>query len=172
MSEYIDSIFIPYVWQTRSIPEEAALVTMDNFKSQITQKVFTLLNENHIHYCLIPPNNTDRLLRLDIAVNKPAKQFLRNNFDEWYTEEIIQQIQGKDVDDVELTPIDLSLPALKELGAKWIVEIAEYLSDNPQFIVNGFMKAEILQAMAMSCDDFDDVETDRDSDSDFYYNDE
>ena len=36
---------------------------------------------------------------------------------------------------------------LRELGAKWIVEMAEYLSDNPQFITNGFEKAGILEAL-------------------------
>jgi hypothetical protein len=32
---------------------------------------------------------------------------------------------------VELQPINLGLPLLKELGEKWLVEMAEYLASNP-----------------------------------------
>ena len=32
---------------------------------------------------------------------------------------------------------------MKEHGAGWIVEMAKYIEDNPQFIVNGFIKAGI-----------------------------
>lgn len=43
-------------------------------------------------------------------------------------------------EEVELQPIDLNFPLLKEVGAKWLVEMSDYsmyISDNPQFIVNG-----------------------------------
>ena len=60
----------------------------------------------------------------------------------------MQQIQGRrDVGEVELSPIDLRLPCLKELGAQWLLEMAEYISNNPQFITNGFFKAGIPQAI-------------------------
>ena len=39
---------------------------------------------------------------------------------------------------MELQPINLHLATLKELGAKWLVEMAEHISSTPQFIVNGF----------------------------------
>ena len=48
---------------------------MDNFKDQITASVLTLLEENNIHVCLLPPNTTDRLQPIDVSVNKPAKDF-------------------------------------------------------------------------------------------------
>ena len=40
------------------------------------------------------------------------------------------------MDNVELQEINLGLPVLKEVGAKWLVNMAEYIADNPQFIVN------------------------------------
>ena len=71
-------------------------------------------------------------------MNKPAKDFLKRKFEAWYSEEITKQIHGKDIDSVELEPIKLCLASLKELGAKWLVEMAKDISDNPQFIVNRF----------------------------------
>ena len=39
-----------------------------------------------------------------------------------------------------LEPVDLSLPSMKELGAKWLAAyVAEYLVGNPQFMVNRFI---------------------------------
>ncbi len=33
------------------------------------------------------------------------------------------------------------------IGAKWLVEMAEYISDNPQFIINGFVRSGITGAI-------------------------
>ena len=41
--------------------------------------------------------------------------------------------------------VDLSLPTMKELGAKWLTDMTEYLSANPQFVVNGFVCSGITQ---------------------------
>ena len=64
-----------------------------------------------------------------------CKRLLKRKFEAWYSEEITKQIH---VDSVELEPIKLCLASLKELGAKWLVEMAKDISDNPQFIVNRF----------------------------------
>ena len=101
---------------------------MDNFKRQITDNLPSLLDDHNIHHCLLPANTTNLLQPLDISVNKPAKQFLKNKFEKWYADQIIQQIQDRrDVGEVELNPIDLSSRCLKELGAQWLVEMAEYI---------------------------------------------
>ena len=53
----------------------------------------------------------------------------------------MEQLEGRDLNDLEaaeLQPISLGMPTLKEIGAQWLVEMAEYISENPQFIVNGF----------------------------------
>ena len=45
---------------------------------------------------------------------------------------------------LEIQPIDLSLARLKEVSAQWLVD---YLSNNPQIIVNGFIEAGIPGAL-------------------------
>ena len=80
-------------------------------------------------------------------MNKPAKDFLRQRFQEWYADQVLQQLHGKEIDSVELEPISLSLPQLKELGAKWLVDMFKHIADNPQIIVNGFIKSGISAAL-------------------------
>lgn len=39
--------------------------------------VLNLLKDNNILVALLPPNTTDRLQLMDILVNKPAKEYLK-----------------------------------------------------------------------------------------------
>ena len=41
---------------------------------------------------------------------------------------------------------------MRKLSARWLVEMAEYISDNPQFIVNGFIRAGISESLD-GCED-------------------
>ena len=148
MLQYVQNIIIPYVEVQQSQLEDAgksALVIIDNFKGQITPSLHALLEEHNIFSCLLPPNTTDLLQPMDIAVNKPAKDFMKRKFQDWYSQQVTEQLQGKDNKEVELHQIDLGLPILKELGAKWLVEMFQYISDNPQFIVNALFVLEFQQ---------------------------
>ena len=55
--------------------------------------------------------------------------------------------QEPDIEAANLEPVDLCLLAMKELGAKWLVETVQHIADNPSFIMNGFIKAGICQAL-------------------------
>ena len=60
----------------------------------------------------------------------------------------MKRLQGvTDIQSVQIQPINLCLAALKEFSAKWLAEMGEYLSDNPQFVVNRFRRAGILKAL-------------------------
>ena len=148
MIQYVENIIIPYVNNIRGLLKDdnkPALVIMDNFKGQTTNNVLSLFESNDIHVCMLPPNTTDRLQPMDISINKPAKSFLKAKFEEWYALKLAEQLQESSIE--ELEPIDLGLPILKELGAKWLVEMATYISQNPQFVVSGFVKAGISRAL-------------------------
>ena len=170
MVEYVEHIILPYVEKVRVLhgDDTPALVIMDNFKGQVTDSFMNLLESHNIHVCLLPPNTTDRLQPMDISVNKPAKDFLKR---QWYFEQVVAQLEGEDTSDlesIELEPINfglpanLGLPALKEIGAKWLVEMEVYICDNPQIIVNGFIHLRITAAL--DGQDIDDlVESDENS---------
>ena len=53
----------------------------------------------------------------------------------------------EDLEGAEIQPINLGMPIMKEVGAKWLVGMAEYISDNPHLIVNGFVHSGIISAM-------------------------
>ena len=150
MLQYINHIIIPFVEKVRDRDgldeKQAALVILDNFKGQITNAVLSLLDENNIHTCMLPANTTDILQPMDLSVNKPAKEFIKQKFQMWYAEQIHQQLQQSDSDG-ELEPVDLSMQIVKEVGSKWLVEMWEYLSNNPHLIVNGFVRSGICDAL-------------------------
>ena len=110
MIQYIQ-IIIPYINRTREAFEDdtPALIIMDNFKGQVTSAVNSLLEENDIHVCLLPASTTDCLQPMDISVNKPAKDFLKRRFEDWYSQQISNQLEGRDIESTELQPINLSL---------------------------------------------------------------
>ena len=84
---------------------------------------------------------------MDISVNKLPKSFLKEQFEMWYSDQVTQQLEGQDIDAFAIEPIDLSIGMVKEIGAKWLVDMAKYISNNPQFIVNGFIHAGIAKAL-------------------------
>ena len=144
-------------------PNQAALVVMDNFTGQVTTTINQLLEAHNINVCLLPANTTDLLQPMDIAVNKPAKDFLKRKFEHWYSDEVMKQLQGvSDVQSAALQPVNLCMAAVKELSAHWLVEMADYIADNPQFVVNGFRRAGIPNAL----DGFEDEEENAGEDSD------
>ena len=49
-----------------------------------------------------------------------------------------------------LQPINLSMPLLREKGARWLVEMVQYISENPQIIVNRFIRSGITGAIDQS----------------------
>ena len=59
-------------------------------------------------------------------------------------------MEGRDLNDfeaAELQPIQLGMQVIKEVGAKWLVELADFISNNPQFLVNGFIHSGITGAI-------------------------
>ena len=160
MLQYVEHIIEPYVRSVREMFYTATtpgLIITYNFKGQVTEKVSSLLEKCHLHVCLLPANTTNLLQPMDISMNKPAKSFLKEQFSIWYSEHLFKQFEDQSdvpLEDVTLDPVDLSLGNMKNIGAKWLVEAVKYIASNPQFIVNGFVRAGICRALdGQSSDD-------------------
>lgn len=103
--EYIEKIILPYVQRKHSelklSVDHPALAIFEVFKGQMTEEVFSLLEENNIHVVKVPANCTDRLQPMDLSVNKSVKEFMRNKFQQWYASEVEKQLdQGLEQNDV------------------------------------------------------------------------
>ena len=78
----------------------------------------------------VPSNTTNRLQPLDASVNKPAKDFLRGTFNEWYADRIVE---GGDE-----CIVDLRLSVVKPISAQWMIEFFDYMKAHTDIIPNGF----------------------------------
>ena len=161
--DYLREIFFPYIDGMRSRigleDDHPALAIFDNFKGQITVDIMQLLEEHNVHVVKLPPNCTDRLQPMDLSVNKAAKNFLRGRFNEWYSEQVADQL-GDDLDGLQAQPVNLTAVAMKSVGGKWLVEMHEYISSNPQIVVNGFHNAGIQNAIDAMMSDYGDSSRD------------
>ena len=92
--------------------DHRSLLIFDRFKGQYTEAVLKMLEENHIDVLLISANCTDRLQPLDISVNEAVKEFLRNEFQGWYANQVQIQLQNGSA----FPDVNLSLSVVKPLG--------------------------------------------------------
>ena len=84
------------------------LGVFDNFTGQMTENIMKLLEENNVYVVTVIANCTDRLQPVDISVNKPAKNFLRQQFQEWYAIKICEQLSDKE----EMAPVDIVIGSI------------------------------------------------------------
>ena len=129
MMGYLHNILIPYVNSTcdslKLSKTHPAVVIFDTFKGQTTPSFLDSLEENNILVVEIPPNCTDQLQPLDLAVNKPLKDQMKRQFHHWYADEVQKKIKGSAVSENKI--VDLKLSRLKPLGLKWLVNACSYL---------------------------------------------
>ena len=87
----------------------------------------------------MPANCTDRLQPMDLSINKPAKNFLKQQFQLWYSNEIYLQKERSG----KLEPIPFPMITMKPLGAKWLIEFYNYMLVHPEMVQNGFKAAGV-----------------------------
>ena len=120
---------------------QRALCIIDGFRTQCTSDVVKLLDHHGIDIVYVPANCTRELQPLDLSVNKSIKDFIKQRFQEWYTDQIVEQKEDGD----SVRPITtFSLKEMKSLGVKWMVKAVDYMLTNPTIITNGFLVAGIV----------------------------
>ena len=146
---YIVKILLPHLQQKRkeldTSPDSRGPLIIDNFKGHCTEELLKFLDSNNVNVVMVPPNCTDRLQPLDVSVNKPAKNFLCQKFHLWYAQNVCTQLEGK----IPKEPVDLRLSVLKPLGARWMVELYDFLKSKPDIIRNGFKETGILGSVTL-----------------------
>ena len=105
--KYLDEIIIPYIDGERERlgpPNQIALLIMDVIKGQMTNAVFTKLDENNIKLIKVPANFLYLYQPLDAqaSVNVVSTQLMKIRFTKWYSSQVIQQIDmGKDIASID-----------------------------------------------------------------------
>lgn len=98
MKAYIEKILLPYVSRKRKesklSPDNLALIIFDISLAKGQRESFGAPGRKP-HVVMVPANCMDRLQPLDVSVNKPAKNFLWQQFHTWYAEQICQQLGEK-----------------------------------------------------------------------------
>ena len=89
----------------------------------------------------IPEKATDLFSVLDVAMNRPYKQKLREMFTMFCADQIKDQLMdGVALDNVK---IDLRASYIKPRASRWMVEAWQHLKTNEkQFISGGWRKVE------------------------------
>ena len=127
--DYLEKSPFPYISRKRQELKLAldypVFVIFDSFEANVQKKVFILLETHHLLTAVVPANCTDKLQPLDVSANKAAKEFLRRQFHEWYSEQISSQLWRDERTTIQ--PIDLLMGVVKPIGAKWMVLLFEYL---------------------------------------------
>jgi hypothetical protein len=85
MLKWISNVLEPHCMKFKR-----SLIIMDRFKVHLMPEVTKKLNEINADIILIPPGLTYMLQPLDIYVNKPIKDALRDKFETFITKDILE----------------------------------------------------------------------------------
>ena len=145
----LKKIVFPFVnkkRETLSLSKDAkALLIFDVFKGQATPAVNDLLKDNRCIVQHVPNNHNTLFHPLDFSVNKSAKSFISDKYQEWYASEVTSQL-GKGIDPYNVK-VDVKLTTLKAIHARWIKGFYKHMQTSGSNVKAGFRKAIISEAV-------------------------
>ena len=98
-----------------------------------------------IHVVIVPHNLTNNFQPLDLSVNKAAKSFIQNKYNDWFADQVFTQLQnGKVPTDVNISS---KLSDLKPIHVRWIVDRYNHGIKEKEMIVRGFNSAGISEVV-------------------------
>ena len=148
--KFFKEVIIPHLERERerlNLPNQRGLIVMDVFRGQVTDNVLGYLDEHLVLHEKVPANMMHYLQPLDLTVNGASKQFTKKKFGEWYAQQIIEALdKGIPLNDIK---IELELSILKQLHARRIVELCDYLTSREGRLIalNGWRRAGILDVI-------------------------
>ena len=82
---------------------------------------------------IVPHNLTNKFQPLDITINKPAKSFISNKYNEGFFKQVSQQLE-KGIQQADVK-VSLGFIDLKVMHAKWILELYHHLCHQNEIIM-------------------------------------
>ena len=158
----LDEIIISYVKNKRKQlnlePSQPTLLILDVFSGKMTTPVTDKLAENHIKHVKVPANMTNLFQPLDLAINRSAKAFMKKEFTEWCSLEIMKQLDsGKNAEEIE---VKLLLSKLKPFHASWLIELYNNFTSTvgKEIIANGWKAAGITDTIKNGSSSLDPID--------------
>ena len=93
------------------------ITIFDGFHGQTTDDVVALPWQHKIIPVQLPPNCTDKFQPVDLSINKPMTDHMKQKFQQWYAAEVQQKLKTT-VNEVQ---VDVSLSVIKNPSASWII---------------------------------------------------
>ena len=104
----------------KGFPEEQhSLVIMDTLKGQGSAVLKKLCSENRYEMVIVPNNLTNKFQPVDLTVNKVAKAFIQNQYNDWLSNLAAYQLKSSKYP--ANIKISSKLSDLKPLHDSWIV---------------------------------------------------
>ena len=152
LMRYAEKVLLPFMKKKREAMDledtHSCAAILDVFRGQQTPAFLELLEKNNINHISVPANCTDKLQPLNLSVNKPLKDEMKQRFQTWYAEEVRMQLEsGVTIQDVK---IDTGISTLKPKSANWLMGLLASLAHKPEIVLNGFRKAGILDTLTIS----------------------
>ena len=155
--ELLLSVIIPYVKKMRNelelVQDKEWVLVADVFKGQWTDAVKKIVDENNGKMVPIPANMTHIFQPLDLTVNRSSKAFLRDQAQNWYSNEIRQQLEQKI--EPHKIKVDVRIARLKPLHAAWVTKFYDHIQVNEEIVLNGWRQSGITNALEQEKDSED-----------------
>jgi DDE superfamily endonuclease len=86
-----------------NISIDNALIIMDNHYSHVSESLDSLLLELRMRRILLYPNSTHLTCVLDVSINHPFKQYLKNQYNSKLTDYILKQLKTVPAEKLSVT---------------------------------------------------------------------
>ena len=158
MAAFIDEVVTPYVDKQRRKIERPScpVLLIYAFRAHSTANIVRKLKAINGKLVMVPKNMTDHPQPLDLAVNKPVKNFMKDQFTTWYSQKVVELKQLGEQSYDNLSELLKSVVTLRQNGAEWLINMYRHFQAEPQkqIIRNGFRKAGIAAILDSGPVDF------------------
>ena len=125
--------------------EQYTLVIMDTFKGQDNEILKELCDKNFCEVVIFPHNLTNKFQPLDISFNKPAKAFISNEYNRWFSKQVSAQFALRT--EHSNVKVSAKLSDIKPLHTQWIVNLCNHMRGEKDKIINGFKSTGVTEAI-------------------------
>ena len=144
MRDYVDLVITPFVRgkrQQHSCPDSPVLLLFDSWSVHKSKEFLQWMKEQHpdYHVVFIPAGCTGKAQPADVVLQRPLKCEVTNQFLQWTTEMITEQL-SENSDDVPTCEIDHSMGTLKPKLVEWMWHSWSELRLRDGMIVKGWAK--------------------------------